>query len=308
MHQIHQTLEQKKIEDEKRKRMREMYTHDEIRDYSTDVLGRWINGQSIQPLNLEPPSPPSPPPKKVTFDLSLNESEISRHTLPEQLLNVQVPSRGQPVTTTHEQPVVRGATIISEPLKSGKSKGKISKYFHNFESPIGPGTFDKTALGTPRSTNKSEEYCRDIMEFIFGKSCPSVRPKWLTSPATGRRLEIDGLISGGVTLRGTFGKKGIKNSLSSVKGLKKISFGFEYDGVQHAQYKKGFHSSEEEYLYQVKKDRWKDSKLKSRGVILLRIPHVISRNMICHYIIRRMRELGLEGYAEKLREYTQIDM
>lgn len=105
--------------------------------------------------------------------------------------------------------------------------------------------------------NKSEERCREIFEQIFNKPFPSVRPDFLKNPSTKRNLELDGYCPDIITPMG--------------KGL-----AFEYDGIQHHQPTRHFHGNNPyEFVYQVQKDRFKDSKCREMGILLIRIPHYI---------------------------------
>lgn len=123
--------------------------------------------------------------------------------------------------------------------------------------------------------NKSEERCREIFEEIFDTRFKSIRPDWLVNPVSGKNLELDGFAPNIQTKLG--------------KGL-----AFEYDGSQHSQYSKHFHKNgPEEFLYQVKRDTWKDLKCKERGVLLIRIPHFVAYQDLERYIKTKLRKEGL---------------
>lgn len=122
---------------------------------------------------------------------------------------------------------------------------------------------------------KREEKCRQIFEKIFGKKFQSIRPDWLKNPITKRNLELDGYC------------KDIYTPLG--KGL-----AFEHDGEQHSRYTKYFHDSPDQFLWQVKCDRWKDLQCKSRGILLIRIPHFIIENDLEEYIIEKLKRSGVK--------------
>lgn len=123
--------------------------------------------------------------------------------------------------------------------------------------------------------NKSEERCREIFEEIFDTRFKSVRPEWLKNPVSGKNLELDGFAPN------------IKTKLG--KGL-----AFEYDGEQHSKYNKHFHrSGPSEFLYQVKRDTWKDLKCKEKGVSLIRIPHFVAYQDLERFIKQKLRKEGL---------------
>jgi hypothetical protein len=119
-----------------------------------------------------------------------------------------------------------------------------------------------------------EERCREIFEEIFGVEFKSVRPGWLKNPATGHNLEIDGF------------NPNIKTRLG--KGL-----GFERDGEQHSKYVPYFHrSGPEEFIYQAKKDEWKDMRCKQKGVMLIRIPAYVAYSDLERFIKAALKKEG----------------
>ena len=123
--------------------------------------------------------------------------------------------------------------------------------------------------------NKHEERCREIFQKIYSRRFKSIRPKWLKNPVTGKNLELDGFCPDIRTPLGT--------------GL-----AFEYDGAQHSKYNKHFHrGGPDEFVYQTKKDAWKDLRCKQEGVFLIRIPHFVAFEDLERYITDKLREKGL---------------
>lgn len=123
--------------------------------------------------------------------------------------------------------------------------------------------------------NKHEERCREIFEEIFDTRFKSVRPDWLQNPVTKKNLELDGFAPNISTKIG--------------KGL-----AFEYDGAQHSVYNKHFHrSGPDEFIYQVKKDSWKDMKCKEKGILLIRIPHFVAFQDLERYIKQKLTRESL---------------
>lgn len=122
---------------------------------------------------------------------------------------------------------------------------------------------------------KHEEKCRQIFEGIFDSPFPSVRPDWLKNPITGQNLELDGF---NANIRTRFGR-----------GL-----AFEYDGEQHAKYSPHFHRGDpKKFVYQYKKDSYKDQCCKRKGVLLIRIPHYIHHSELDMYIVKKLESFGL---------------
>jgi hypothetical protein len=135
--------------------------------------------------------------------------------------------------------------------------------------------------------NKHEERCREIFQSIYGEKFKSVRPPWLKNPVTGKNLELDGFCP---TLRTPIG----------------TGLAFEYDGAQHSKYNKHFHRhGPDEFLYQCKKDSWKDIKCKKEGVFLIRIPHFVSYEDLEKYITNKLSKNKLLpiGNNYKLSSY-----
>ena len=147
--------------------------------------------------------------------------------------------------------------------------------FQNFDGILTDGKTPWT-YGIPRQKekkkkiNKHEEKCRDIFEDIYGQKFKSVRPKWLKNPVTNKNLELDGFCP---TIRTPLG----------------IGLAFEYDGIQHSKYNKHFHRhGPDEFLYQCKKDSWKDMKCKKEGIFLIRIPHFVAYEDLQRYITNKL--------------------
>jgi len=119
---------------------------------------------------------------------------------------------------------------------------------------------------------KSEERCREIFERIFRSRFKSVRPQWLKNPVTGKNLELDGFCP----------------QIQTPMGM---GLAFEYDGKQHSVYSKHFHrGGKNEFIYQTKKDSWKDLRCKQEGVLLIRIPHTIIFEDLERHIRMKLRK------------------
>ena len=125
--------------------------------------------------------------------------------------------------------------------------------------------YNRRRKALPNSKNKYEEECRRILKNIFRVDFPTIRPNWLRNPGTGRNLELDGF------------NPDIETHIGS--GL-----AFEYDGRQHVEYTSIFHRNKSDFHYQLFKDSLKNNICKSRGVVLIRVPHFIPFNMLYSYI------------------------
>jgi len=106
----------------------------------------------------------------------------------------------------------------------------------------------------PHCTNwSSENICRDIFEKIFSLQFKKIRPDWLISPKGGR-LELDGF-------------------------NRDIGVAFEYNGIQHYEYTKAFHSDISIFEYQVEKDEIKNKVCLDKDIMLVNIPYFPFNNM-----------------------------
>lgn len=123
----------------------------------------------------------------------------------------------------------------------------------------------------PKPKNKGlkfEERCRDILQSIYNRRFPSCRPDFLKSPVTKKNLEIDCYNEG-------------------------LKLGLEYDGVQHAKYTPYFHRDDKwKFIYQVKKDDWKNMRCAEKGITLIRVPHYVPYDKLEQYIRKKLIRCG----------------
>lgn len=153
---------------------------------------------------------------------------------------------------------------------------KTSGYMRRLDySPVAIESRYRNAIkdpSRPKKINKNEEKCREIFERLYRKRFISTRPDWLKNPITHKNLELDGFND---TIRTPLG----------------VGLAFEYDGKQHAEYVSHFHrGGPEEFIYQTKKDSWKDAKCRQRGVFLVRIPHYVHYHDLERFIKRKLAE------------------
>lgn len=121
---------------------------------------------------------------------------------------------------------------------------------------------------TKKKVWKKEEKCRQILEKIYNKTFPSVRPDFLKSPATGKNLELD-----------------CYNS--------EMKLALEYDGSQHSKYNPYFHrKGVSDFSYQVARDQWKDIICKKEGITLIRVPHWVIDYDLESYIRGKLKDHG----------------
>lgn len=115
---------------------------------------------------------------------------------------------------------------------------------------------------------KHEEECRRILEGIFNKKFPSCRPSFLKSPVTQANLELDCY-------------------------NEKLKLALEYDGKQHAEYTPHFHKDDKwKFIYQVRKDDWKNMKCQEHGITLIRVPHYVQFDKLESYIRKKLQRFN----------------
>lgn len=125
-----------------------------------------------------------------------------------------------------------------------------------------------------QSESKGEKRCRIVFEKLFNCQFKKDRPDFLKNPITGKNLELDGV------------NYEIKTPLG--RGL-----AFEYDGAQHMNYNSHFHKDANSFIYQARKDSFKDQVCKNKGILLLRIPYYIPLEELEHHILKILRQEGL---------------
>jgi hypothetical protein len=121
--------------------------------------------------------------------------------------------------------------------------------------------------------SKGEHRCRVIFERIFGRPFLKDRPDFLKNPLTGKNLELDGVNY-------------------DIKHRTGVGIAFEHDGEGHFHYNKYFHSDKNDFIYQAKKDSFKDTVCKSRGILLIRVPYYVSQDYdsLNEFVVQRLKE------------------
>jgi hypothetical protein len=114
-----------------------------------------------------------------------------------------------------------------------------------------------------------EEYCRKILQKIYGLEFPSCRPSFLVNPETGKELELDGY-------------------------NEELEIAFEYNGEQHYNYPNVFHKTEHEFIEQVRRDIFKRKICDKRGIYLIVIPYTVSKETLYDFIVSRLPENYVE--------------
>jgi len=140
-------------------------------------------------------------------------------------------------------------------------------YEHIPEMLTNPDTYFKKRKYPQKS--KGEIECRKILERIFDKPFPTIRPDFLMNDITGKPLEIDCCNM-------------------------ELKIGVEYNGRQHYQYTPGMHKNYESFRLQQYRDNMKIEKCKENDFILIIVPYTIDIENIENYLIE---ELRIRGYT-----------
>jgi hypothetical protein len=130
---------------------------------------------------------------------------------------------------------------------------------HDFELP-------KPIRTKKKITKKYERQCRLIMERIFNKPFPCVRPQFLKR-SNGKCLELDGYNMD-------------------------LNLAFEYNGVQHYKFSPKFHKTKDDLVHQIKRDKDKRTMCKINGTKLVEIPYTVKYEKLEAYIKGQLVKLG----------------
>ena len=110
-----------------------------------------------------------------------------------------------------------------------------------------------------KGESEGEHACRKALTAIYQKPFPSTRPDFLKSPVTGQNLELDGY-------------------------NQELGIAFEYNGKQHYEFPNKFHKRKEQFMEQIKRDKWKTEQCNMNGVYLIPVPYFIDRTEIRAFI------------------------
>lgn len=107
--------------------------------------------------------------------------------------------------------------------------------------------------------SKGELLCHQTIERLTGKSFVTVRPDWLKNPETNRNLELD-----------------CYND--------ELKIAIEYNGEQHYKWPNFTGMTYQEFINQVRRDKFKVDQCDRYGVYLITVPYVVTHDKIADYI------------------------
>ncbi len=137
--------------------------------------------------------------------------------------------------------------------KYQKNDSFFSQFIRHFQKP------------KHKRINKTEEMCRVILEKIYNKKFPTIRPDFLKSPLTKKNLELDCY-------------------------CKELNIALEYNGQQHYKYTPHFHKRKKNFYSQVHRDDWKRKRCRELDIRLIEVPYWVSPIDLEDYITRELKK------------------
>lgn len=110
-----------------------------------------------------------------------------------------------------------------------------------------------------KKISKGEAKCREVIERLFNRPFPSVRPDFLKNPETSRNLECD-MYNG------------------------ELKLVVERNGAQHYHFTPYFHQTPEDFSKQVYRDQLKKKLLEDQGIRLIIVPYTVAVDDIEGYL------------------------
>ena len=129
-----------------------------------------------------------------------------------------------------------------------------------------------------RRVSKGEQICRQVMEELYNKPFPTIRPDFLKNPETKRNLELD-----------------CYND--------ELKLAVEYNGVQHYKWPNFTNQSKEDFIKQVRRDKYKVEACDANGVYLITVPYNVPHKDIKDYIIYYLPE----NYQQRIQNTNCSD-
>lgn len=139
----------------------------------------------------------------------------------------------------------------------------------------------KAGSWCPYCVFKTENYCRDLLEYIIGFKFLKVRPDWLRNEE-GKTLEIDGY-------------------------CEEMQLAFEYNGSQHYKFEPHFHVTVDKFHKQLRHDKIKMDKCAENNTDLIIIPCMLkTKEKINNFVLEELIKLGYPYDEEYLEGFSSI--
>lgn len=114
-----------------------------------------------------------------------------------------------------------------------------------------------------KSVSKGEQICKQSLEKMFGKKFITVRPDFLKNPETSRNLELDCY-------------------------NEELKLAVEYNGIQHYNWPNFTNQTQEQFINQIRRDKFKLEVCDDNGIYLIIVPYTIKHDDIYDYILERI--------------------
>jgi hypothetical protein len=124
----------------------------------------------------------------------------------------------------------------------------------------------KKGRGKGRFISRGERLCKQTLERIYGLPFVTVRPSWLTNPETQEPLELDCYNDD-------------------------LKIAVEYNGEQHYKWPNFTNQSYNQFINQVRRDKFKMELCEKLGVYLIIVPYNIKYEKIPSYILSHLPEI-----------------
>jgi hypothetical protein len=138
----------------------------------------------------------------------------------------------------------------------------------------GKGTWSRYAINKTESKgripkeSKGEIECRRVLEKMFKKPFPKVRPNFLKNPITSENSDIN---------------------LELDCYNDELKIGVEYNGIQHYKYTPFFHKSKESFHNQKYRDYLKRDLCEKNGIRLIEVPYTVKVEDIEGFLVKNLR-------------------
>lgn len=148
-------------------------------------------------------------------------------------------------------------------------KGTWDPHYYYFGEPTPKAVRKSFVKDGERLESSGEAECRRVMEMLFDRPFPSVRPDFLRNPVTGylHNLELDCY-------------------------NKDLKIAVEYNGAQHYKFIPHFHRNRDAFMNQKYRDDMKKRICKERGIFLIDVPYTVKTCNIQYFLIDKLKKNG----------------
>lgn len=120
----------------------------------------------------------------------------------------------------------------------------------------------------PPQESKGEVECRRVLEQLFNKPFPKIRPNFLRNPVTSEEMS--------------------DNNLELDCYNDELKLAVEYNGAQHYKYIPYFHKSKDSFHNQKYRDYMKQNMCKENGITLIEVPYTVKVEDIKSFLLKKL--------------------